>query len=217
MIPGSVHSTKNNGDFEIVKYLSSTNVLVKFLDTGFESKFRADKIRSGNIKDRLKPVLYSIGYVGNGKNKTSTNGRLTEAYQCWAAMLKRCYCKKYQKENKTYIGCSVDPKWHNFQNFADWYVKNAPLNLKGYHLDKDILIKGNKVYSDKACKFVLASENVETANSKEYLFRNPDGEVVKIFNLSKFCREKKLTRQRMSLVSQGLSISHKGWTKENPH
>ena len=47
--------------------------------------------------------------------------------------------------------CTVDERWHNFQNFAEWYYDNY---IEGYHLDKDILFKGNKIYSPETCCFV---------------------------------------------------------------
>jgi len=72
-------------------------------------------------------------------------------------MLERCYCKKYHTKKPTYIGCSVAEEWHSFQNFAQWFYENS---TESFELDKDILIKGNRVYSSKTCCFVPAEINV---------------------------------------------------------
>lgn len=66
-------------------------------------------------------------------------------------MLSRCYDKKYQEKQPAYIGCYVDNYLLGFQNFAKWFEENYN---EGFHLDKDILVKGNKVYSPQTCCFV---------------------------------------------------------------
>lgn len=70
-------------------------------------------------------------------------------------MLQRAYDKIWQKEHPAYINCSVDKRWHNFQNFAKWCEDNYTSNNKiNWELDKDILVKGNKIYSPENCDFV---------------------------------------------------------------
>lgn len=66
-------------------------------------------------------------------------------------MLERCYNLEHQERQPTYKGCKVDERWHNFQNFAQWYEENYKESCV---LDKDILVKGNKIYSFKNCCFV---------------------------------------------------------------
>lgn len=69
---------------------------------------------------------------------------MSHIYSVWKSMLKRC------KSNKNYLDCIVCEEWQDFQVFADWYTKHDFYGL-GYDLDKDILIKGNKIYSPTTC------------------------------------------------------------------
>jgi hypothetical protein len=69
--------------------------------------------------------------------------------------MNRCYNEKYQEKRPTYLGCTVDSYFHNFQNFAKWYDENYyEIEGQRMELDKDILIKGNKIYSPETCVFV---------------------------------------------------------------
>lgn len=77
-------------------------------------------------------------------------------YARWSAMLSRCYSKAYQLNQPTYVGCSVCDEWLVFSNFKMWMEKQ---DWKGKHLDKDILVQGNKVYSPETCIFVTRSIN----------------------------------------------------------
>lgn len=74
-------------------------------------------------------------------------------HQVWKEMLRRCYNEKRQLRDPSYIGCSVDSRWHNYQNFAEWYEGHEYRGME-YQLDKDILVVGNKVYSPEACCLV---------------------------------------------------------------
>ena len=70
-------------------------------------------------------------------------------------MLRRCYSDEFQKKQPAYIGCSVCEEWHNYQNFAKWYEENYyEVDGERMELDKDILVKGNKIYSPTTCVFV---------------------------------------------------------------
>ena len=91
-----------------------------------------------------------VGYFGVGQYKSSEGNVKTESYSAWCRMLERCYSKSYQDRKPSYSGCEVHPKWHNFQNFAEWYHRQRFSGL-GYHLDKDLLHRGNKVYSEDTC------------------------------------------------------------------
>lgn len=77
-------------------------------------------------------------------------------YNAWTSMLMRCYNEKRQEKNPTYIGCTVAPEWHSFMAFRAWMLTQP---WEGNQLDKDILIRGNKVYSPGTCVFVPSQLN----------------------------------------------------------
>ena len=99
--------------------------------------------------------VLSIGYVGDGRHKTKKGGKHTPQYGAWRKMLTRCYDAKYHMTRPTYEECRVCEDWHDFQVFADWYKDNYyQIEDERMELDKDILVKGNKVYAPEKCVFV---------------------------------------------------------------
>ena len=108
-------------------------------------------------------LVYGIGIYEKGKYKCSIDGKTTREYLLWNNMLERCYSEEKQKKCPTYIGCSVDPRWHDFQTFAENINNMIGFNNKEdskyWCLDKDILKPNNKVYSKENCCFVPHSLN----------------------------------------------------------
>ena len=139
----------------IISYLDSHNVTVKF-DNGYIIKCQYGKFKRGSVKSPYDKSVYEVGYIGEGKYKAKDNlGKQTIQYSYWSHMMTRCYNKKYLKTRPTYEECEVCEEWHNFQNFAKWFDDNSYENDGGLmKLDKDILHKGNKVYSPENCVFV---------------------------------------------------------------
>lgn len=146
---GSVWESKNYGSFEVIYHGGYLDVTVRFLATGFETKVRASNIRSGEVKDKLLPSVYGVGffgvggYIGNSKH-----------YQAWHSMMQRAYSSKFHDKQNTYRGVTVCDEWHNFQVFAKWFEENYPNDGSSYDIDKDLKIIGNKVYSTETCMFV---------------------------------------------------------------
>lgn len=102
-----------------------------------------------------------FGIATNDANyitKQTINGKKITCpfYRKWMNMLSRCYCDKYQAKQGTYIGCAVAIEWHSFSVFKSWMEEQ---DWEGKHLDKDILIEGNKVYSPENCVFVTRAIN----------------------------------------------------------
>jgi hypothetical protein len=100
-----------------------------------------------------------VGIYIKGKYKSKENNKHTKEYKLWFAMLSRCYNKKYHIKEPSYKGCTVSENFKNFQFFAEWCNNQIGFNLPDWQLDKDILIKGNKIYSEDTCCFVPRSIN----------------------------------------------------------
>lgn len=212
MKPGTVHENKF-GSFVITKYNNCESVMVRFEKTGSERETHSSMIRKGNVKDLMAPSVFGVGFFGVGKHISSENNKSTKVYSCWFRMMRRCYCKNYQKRFPAYNGCTVNEDWHNFQTFAEWYFNNYPSDGGVYDLDKDIKIDGNKEYGPKTCLFVTEQENVEKALSNHFELKSPEGNIVKGFNIRKFARDNNLGRAHLSAVLRGERKHHKGWTK----
>ena len=146
----------------IVEYRMNRDVDVYFPQYNWTFKGATyQSFKNSQIKCPYERRLYGIGYIGEGKFKAIENGKLTRVYDTWHDMLRRCYDKEFHKKNSTYIDCEVSEEWYNFQNFGMWYEENY-YEVEGERmaLDKDILNKGNKIYSLNNCIFVPQTINL---------------------------------------------------------
>ena len=169
---GKVFKSKSSGDFKVLKYNDSTNVEIQFSNTGFGTVATLGNIRNGKVKDPYSPSVYGVGIVGT-KYPSRVSGVLTKEYVLWTSMLQRCYGDVYKKKYTTYIGCEVSDNFLRYEYFYEWCHKQVGFDNEGWHLDKDLLVKGNKVYSEDSCVFLPAEINTvltkSTASRGEYL------------------------------------------------
>lgn len=105
----------------------------------------------------INDAEYSVNHVSGGRRSQCP------FYERWASMLNRCYGKSYQTKYPTYIGCSVCDEWLVFSVFKLWMVSQ---DWKGMHLDKDVAIPGNKIYSPECCRFITPALNSLLNDSK---------------------------------------------------
>ena len=174
---GKVCKSNLSGDFKILKYNDSTDVEIRFLKTGYETVTRLDCIKSGSIKDPYIPSVYGVGILGT-KYPSKVNGVLTKEYTLWQSMLRRCYsntnvCDASNNKYPTYIDCEVSNKFKSYEYFYEWCNKQIGFSSEGWQLDKDLLIKGNKIYSEDSCVFLPQEINQilvkRTASRGEHL------------------------------------------------
>lgn len=108
-----------------------------------------------SMSNKKNKLVYDVG-INDLQEPTRVQGNKITSYVCWKDMLKRCYSEKYHSKQPTYIECTVCHEWLLFSNFKKWYNEN---HIIGFHLDKDILVEGNKVYSQDICRFVPPNIN----------------------------------------------------------
>lgn len=164
---GETYESNNYGQFKVIRKLDSYDMEVKFINTGYTCIKSVDCIKRGRIRDPFYPIVYGVGYHGEGNYKTYEGGNRTPACAAWKEMIRRCYGGTHKNLVKNYRnrGVTVCREWHNFQNFAAWFEDN---HVEGYHLDKDILNRGCYEYSPDNCCYVPPIINlmVSTKNSK---------------------------------------------------
>lgn len=147
-----IYTTNEGYNIKILQYLDKNNVLIQFIDFPEVQEWNTiQNIKNGQIKNPYHKDVYGIGYYGVGKYKSRINNVKTEQYIKWFSMFTRCYNEDYQEKQPTYIGCTVDKTFHNFQNFAQWYDQNKYESNYNLELDKDFLFEGNKIYSPSTC------------------------------------------------------------------
>lgn len=140
----------------ITEYRMNRDIDVYFPEYDWIAKgVRYDHFKKGNIKCPYEKRTYGIGYLGEGEYKASENSKDTRVYKTWADMLQRCCSEKEHRRYPTYKDCKASEEFHNFQNFGYWDENNYyQVERQRMELDKDILFKGNKIYSPDTCIYV---------------------------------------------------------------
>ena len=142
----------------IIEYNGARDITVEFQDeykTVIKNR-EYKEFKKGVIKNPYDKEVCGVACIGVGRYKSrGEDGKKTLAYRYWRDMLDRCYNPYHLNERPTYIDCYVCDEWLNFQNFAEWFYKNYyEIEGQKMQLDKDILVKGNKIYSPETCVFV---------------------------------------------------------------
>lgn len=103
----------------------------------------------------------SKGYLTYDPTRKTPKGQYLEApaLSSWKLMLKRVHT------DVAYLDCEVIACWLDYQNYAEFYYKDE-YRQQGWCLDKDILIKDNRVYGPDTCCFVPNEINSYIANYK---------------------------------------------------
>ena len=84
----------------------------------------------------------------------------------------------------------------------DWCFNNLQYFKEGWHLDKDILIKGNKIYSPKTCCFVPREINNLLISRRNGRGDLPIG-VTKDKKLEKFIAQVSINKKQVRLGTFG--------------
>ena len=100
---------------------------------------------------------------------------MTSWYATWNAMITRCYNENLRHKHPSYKDCTVSEYFRYLSNFKEWYHKQIGSDKEGWHLDKDILVKGNKVYSENTCCFVPQEINALFTKAERIRGKYPIG------------------------------------------
>lgn len=105
----------------------------------------------------MSKLVYGIG-INNGKYTTWRVDKPLKEYNLWVNMLLRCTEKCWAKY-PTYTGTTCSENFKNYPFFYEWCqeqvgFKNKDEYGESWHLDKDLLVKSNKLYSEDTCVFV---------------------------------------------------------------
>lgn len=152
--------TMNNGEeVKLIKYETAKNISVQFENGYIIENIAYDSFVNGVLSSIYAPHIEGIGYLGNSKIHND-NGRIKKSYICWTNMIKRSCNRDFKEKHKTYANASSCKEWLCYEVFEDWYNDNYyEVSGEIMCLDKDILIKGNKMYSPNTCVFAPQSIN----------------------------------------------------------
>ena len=168
----------NFGSKMIIKdYRGCMDIDVYFPEYNWTSEHvQYSHFKNGKIKCPYEKRYFGVGYIGEGKYEISESGKNTDKFYIWYAMIQRCYDPKLHKRNPTYKGCKVEDYLLNFQNMCEWINENYyEVHGEQMCLDKDILHKGNKIYSRETCIFVPERINKLFIKSNKSRGKNPIG------------------------------------------
>ena len=174
---GAVFPTNNFGDVVVIKYTNNRKITVKFLDTSYVRDVRLVDLQRGEVRDYSVPSVYNVGVFDMHDFKNETK---TQEYSLWSGVLERCYSKINSKYLKNYRDCEASECFKYYSKFKKWCNTQVGFNSKddkgnSFHLDKDILIKGNKIYSEDTCCFVPQEINLSVVTRKDYRGEYPVG------------------------------------------
>ena len=176
----------------IIEYNGANDMVVQFQDAYKEKVHTSYRhFLSGDVENPYYPSVYGVGILG-AKYPAKINKKMTKEYDTWFQMIRRCFDKKVKDKQPTYKDVTCCEEWLLFENFYEWLHSQPNFdkwyrgryNKERWCLDKDILIKGNKVYSPETCCLVPNNVNVLFTNRKNYRGNLPIG-VIRHGN--KFC------------------------------
>lgn len=155
----------NQGSFmKIIRYGNANDIDIEFLDDFHYQVFsvRYRTFSAGSIKNPYYPSVFNVGIIGS-KYPSSINNKTVKEYQAWKSMLKRCFEEKTKENQPTYQDVTCCDKWLLYENFYEWLHSQENfdrwLNGENWAIDKDILVKGSKIYSPETCCLVPSNVN----------------------------------------------------------
>ena len=178
---GEKRYNNQNCLMKIVKYIDANNIIVEFQDE-FKAKVHGAyrEFNEGNIKNPYYPSVCGVGVIGN-KYPISIKGKHTKEYKLWYNIIKRC-CdinEKQRSKSITYKDIVCCDEWLYYENFYEWLHSQPNFNKwikeDKWDIDKDVLVKGNKIYSPITCCLMPNNVNLLFINRTNHRGKLPIG------------------------------------------
>lgn len=147
---GSVIETVN-GPITVLEIFNSRKVRILFHEYPWETVVTAGVVRIGRVRNRMRPTVLSLGYLGDGLYDSINSPK---AYRSWVNMFHRVHNPPTDRVKRCYSDVTISNEWYCFQDFAKWYVafqNNLPTVNFSWYLDKDLLVPGNRSYGPDVC------------------------------------------------------------------
>lgn len=144
------------GTITVLEYVKAIKVLAKHNDEhGHEMWTQADRIRKGSVRNPFEKHKGGVAFTGYGYCHKLDRELRNKIYSTWKCLIARVFSKAVECKGRrnSYLDVGICDEWLNFQNFCEFVVENKYYK-EHYHLDKDLLIKDNKVYSPETCCFL---------------------------------------------------------------
>ena len=148
---------------KIIEYNGTNDIVIEFQDE-HKTKIhtRYEHFMSGSIKNPYYPEVCGVGMIGT-KYPSRINNIKTKEYTTWHRMIRRSFDIALKERQPTYKEVTCCKEWLLYENFYEWLHSQENFdkwfNGERWNLDKDILIKKNKVYSPKTCCLVPNTVN----------------------------------------------------------
>ena len=163
----------------VIKYNNAHDIIVEFQDK-FKAQVHTEyrNFKKGRVHNPYHKNVLGVGITGN-KAIAVRNNKHAKEYITWVSMLKRCFDKKFKERNPSYKKVTCCNEWVLYENFYEWLHKQPNFekwfNGDNWHLDKDILIKGNLIYSPETCCLVPNNVNFLFVKRDKYRGKMPIG------------------------------------------
>ena len=155
----------NHGNLmRIVEYNKTDSIIVEFQDE-YNAKVHTQysNFLKGLVKNPYYPMVYKVGIVGEKYKTVDENSKSTREYMTWYHIIQRCFSTKLKEKQPTYKEITCCKEWLLYENFYEWLHSQENFDKwysgKRWAVDKDILIKGSKIYSPETCCLIPQNIN----------------------------------------------------------
>ena len=151
---------KKNGKNRTCIKMSCENCGIEFLRPVYarnrDKIFCSHKCNGDYYKPLSTPEEeFFLDYDGVRKPKINC-----KSFRYWVDMITRTTSEDFKNRSLTYKDCSISENFKDFNCFHNWCLGQVGYGLAKFELDKDILIKGNKSYSEVTCCLVPKQINM---------------------------------------------------------